>query len=59
MKKYNIIYADPPWKYDDKGCRGAVEKQYNTMTVEQLKKWILVLFAQKIPFFLCGRHIQC
>lgn len=38
MKKYNIIYADPPWKYDDKGCRGAVEKQYNTMTVEQLKK---------------------
>lgn len=35
-KKYNIIYADPPWKYHDKGCQGAAEKVYNTMTLEEL-----------------------
>lgn len=37
-KKYNIIYADPPWKYNDKGCQGAAEKVYPTMTVEQMKE---------------------
>lgn len=38
MKKYNLIYADPPWTYKDKaqsGERGASFK-YNLMTVEQL-----------------------
>ena len=35
-KKYNIIYADPPWKYNDKGCQGAAEKIYPTMTVEEI-----------------------
>ena len=24
-KKYNIIYADPPWSYNDRGCSGAAE----------------------------------
>ena len=22
-KKYNIIYADPPWRYQDRKCNGA------------------------------------
>ena len=22
-KKYDIIYADPPWSYSDKGCNGS------------------------------------
>lgn len=38
-KKYNIIYADPPWTYNDKchsGERGAGYK-YSLMTVDQLK----------------------
>ena len=35
-KKYNIIYADPPWKYDDKGCQGAAEKIYPTMAVKEM-----------------------
>lgn len=30
-KKYNIIYADPPWSYDDKNCAGAAAAQYSTM----------------------------
>jgi hypothetical protein len=20
--KYSVIYADPPWRYQDKGCNG-------------------------------------
>jgi len=38
MKKYQIIYADPPWSYRDKalaGKRGACCK-YNTMTHNEL-----------------------
>ena len=37
-RKYDIIYADPPWKYDDSNCQGAAEKQYNTMSIEELRK---------------------
>lgn len=32
MKKYSIIYADPPWQYDDKSLeRGGAERHYSTM----------------------------
>lgn len=37
-KKYDIIYADPPWRYSDKGCSGSAEKHYPTMTVEEICK---------------------
>jgi N6-adenosine-specific RNA methylase IME4 len=40
VKKYNIIYADPPWTYDDKchsGERG-VEYKYDCMDIEEIKK---------------------
>jgi N6-adenosine-specific RNA methylase IME4 len=39
MKKYNIIYADPPWSYRDKalaGNRGAICK-YPTQSQEWIK----------------------
>lgn len=38
-RKYNIIYADPPWSYRDKcnaGRRGACYK-YQTMTLDEIK----------------------
>lgn len=35
--KYNIIYADPPWKYNDNGCGGAAEKHYSCMSLEDIK----------------------
>lgn len=34
--KYNIIYADPPWRYSDRGCSGACEKHYKTMAVDEI-----------------------
>lgn len=36
-KKYNIIYADPPWSYRNKGTRAAADKHYPTMTLEDIK----------------------
>jgi N6-adenosine-specific RNA methylase IME4/ParB-like chromosome segregation protein Spo0J len=37
--KYKIIYADPPWKYNDKQDTrklGGAEKHYSTMTIDEL-----------------------
>lgn len=34
--KYQIIYADPPWSYSDKGCSGAAAEHYGTMTVAEI-----------------------
>ena len=36
MKTYQFIYADPPWKYDQKGLQGAAEKHYATMSMEDI-----------------------
>lgn len=37
MKKYQIIYADPPWRYDfSKSDSREVENQYPTMLVEEI-----------------------
>lgn len=36
MKKYNVIYADPPWRYEQKRLQGAAEKHYATMNIEDM-----------------------
>jgi len=37
MKKYSIIYADPPWKYNfSKSKSRKIENQYQTMSLEQI-----------------------
>lgn len=36
-KKYEIIYADPPWSYSDKGCAGAAADQYETMSLPDIE----------------------
>ena len=33
---YAIIYADPPWRYQDKGCNGNAEGHYSTMSIEDI-----------------------
>lgn len=33
---YSIVYADPPWKYEDRGVRGGTEAQYRAMSVYDL-----------------------
>ena len=40
MKKYNIIYADPPWEYKQSGSktnsRGMAKQHYNTMSTQDI-----------------------
>ena len=40
-KKYNVIYADPPWSYDNKKTGGSMSSgaldKYNTMSLGDLK----------------------
>jgi len=36
MKKYQIIYADPPWGYTDQGCRGATASHYKGMKLKDI-----------------------
>lgn len=38
QKKYNVIYADPPWSYSDKKCNGACEAHYSTMKIDDICK---------------------
>ncbi len=45
MKKYKIVYADPPWKFGSKAYQDSDRKmlvlektQYNTLSVDELKK---------------------
>lgn len=35
-RKFNILYADPPWKYERNKVQGAAEHHYPTMSIEQL-----------------------
>lgn len=37
-KKYQIIYADPPWAYDRSKGEGVAAAQYSTMSIEELRK---------------------
>lgn len=36
MKKYGVIYADPPWRYKAWSENGMVEKHYPTMVLEDI-----------------------
>jgi N6-adenosine-specific RNA methylase IME4 len=37
-KKYSVIYADPPWQYDNGGMQhGGVDHQYQTMDLDAIK----------------------
>ncbi|MCU6761938.1 Transcriptional activator%2C adenine-specific DNA methyltransferase [uncultured Roseburia sp.] len=36
QKKYSIIYADPPWRYEMKKGQGVAENHYSTMGIEEI-----------------------
>lgn len=56
MKKYQIIYADPPWKfktYSEKGQTRSAERHYPTMTLEEIQALpVLDLAADNCALFL-------
>ncbi|MGE3182605.1 MAG: MT-A70 family methyltransferase [Phycisphaerae bacterium] len=35
-RRYGTIYADPPWRYHNRASRGAADKHYPTMTVDEI-----------------------
>lgn len=35
--KYKIVYADPPWSYNDQGCIGTMADHYSGMEIEDIK----------------------
>lgn len=38
MKKYNLIYADPPWQYSNQSTRAATKNHYPTLKTQSIKK---------------------
>lgn len=64
-KKYSIIYADPPWSYQNRGTRAAASKHYDTMTIEDIKRMGVGaaggggVLLTRIACFSCGRPSQC
>lgn len=50
-KKYQIIYADPPWTYKKSGgiksARGLAKNHYNTMDIEDIKNLNVQSIADK------------
>lgn len=50
MKKYKVIYADPPWNYrvwSKKGNGRSAESHYATMKIEDIKKMPIDILADK------------
>ena len=47
MKRYSVIYADPPWQYRAKRGRGAAEKHYPTMAAQELRALPVEKLADK------------
>lgn len=62
-KKYNIIYADPPWTYPKTGgtknSRGMAKQFYNTMSIEEIKSLpIKNITAENATLFLWCTYPQ-
>lgn len=47
MKKYNIIYCDPPWNYADQGCQGTMANHYRGMKLGNIKALPVESIADK------------
>ena len=62
-KKYSIIYADPPWSYQNRGTRAAASKHYDTMTIEDIKQMAVGaaggVLQTTIASFSCGPPSRC
>lgn len=57
--KYNIIYADPPWRYNDKNCNGACANHYKTLSINDLKALRVNNLAANNCVLFYGQHTLC
>ena len=59
MKKYAVIYADPPWRYkvySKKGLGRSAESHYPTMSLEEIKALPIGELAAKDC--VCALHVD-
>lgn len=57
QRDYNVIYADPPWRYADKGCNGNAADHYpkrvsnavSQLVVSSLRDRIVELMGRDTP----------
>lgn len=59
-RKYNIIYADPPWSYQN-WCdkkNGAAKAHYDTMSQADIEALPVGELQQKTAFCSCGLLFQ-
>ena len=47
LKRYDIIYADPPWQYERKKVQGAAENHYSTMSNKDICNLNIAELANK------------
>ena len=56
-----MIYADPPWRYTQKGLQGAAEKHYPTMGIDEicaLPAFLLAMYEKDgLPFEKVVRNV--
>lgn len=57
MKKYQVIYADPPWSYDDKmsGHSFSLDHEYQTQDLEWIKNLGVGGSQTKTAFYFSGQ----
>jgi len=59
-KKYNIIYADPPWHFENwnnKTAQTNPNQHYPTMTMKDIANMKVMILLLMIVFCLCGALI--
>lgn len=56
-KKYRVIYADPPWEYQQ-GGRGAAKNHYHTMKTDDICKMPIQKITGGGLFFSFGQLSQ-
>ena len=55
--RFKVIYADPPWSYDDRGCQGAAEAQYALMSNADISRLpVHVLADDDCALFMWGTY---
>ena len=55
-KKFQIILADPPWRYDfSKDNSDKIEKHYPTMSLEEIKS-LKIPVAKNAVLYLWQQH---
>ncbi|HDW3183871.1 TPA: DNA methyltransferase [Escherichia coli] len=61
MKKYKLIYADPPWPYGNTASNGAAEDHYSTMKMIDIKRlpvWDIADENSVLAMWYTGTHNQ-